>query len=166
MYISKIEKWDWEDWQQFFAQYKNLTKDNRIEIMDILTRSDKKEIEYSFPRLIDLWLINWIWPWWFISSIRKFISWLFNWVRYEWHDIMYAIWWNEQDRHNADYWLFKYSVMSIEQIIEQARFLLSPFSLIFIYIALYIQLSIAFLCYMMVVLFWWITWSFRYVTKK
>ena len=162
MYIKNIENWNENDWWYFFMQFTYLNKEKQKEVKQILTLPDKSAIEQHFDKLEEYWIINWIWPWYFIKIMRNIISWLFKGVRYEWHDIMYSIWGNEKDRLKADYWLLKYSIQTIKIWIAKAKLIFNPISMWLYYIASFIQLLLAYFCYFMVVLFWRF-WSFRYL---
>ena len=162
MYITQLEDWNSTDWVFFFAEF-HLSEEEELEVKQILTLPLKSGIEWHFERLYELEVINWIWPWFLMKGTRRAISWLFRWVRYEWHDIMYAVWWIEYDRLKADYWLFKYSLLSISDFIRDWEGKISPILMLFIYIASVFQFVIALFCYIMVVIFGRF-WSFRYVT--
>ena len=162
MYIKQIREWGGANWEEFFSQFPLLKKEERGEVRQILTLPTKEGIEASFKRLSSLWIINWIWPWYLMRNMRKFISWAFRGVRYEWHDVMYAIWWTETDRLNADYWLFKYSYQSTMILVIKWRMRVNPFLWLFLYPLALTQIVLAFLCFMAVVLFWRF-WSFRYI---
>ena len=47
------------------------------------------------------------------AFFRKVISQIFTGVRYEWHDIEFGIFGNEEDFHKANYGLLKYSLETI-----------------------------------------------------
>lgn len=161
MYLKKLETWDWENWQIFLNQYPLLDRRERAEVMQILTYPEKIQIEEKFPRLIELWVLNGVWPWYLMKWTRRLISWFFRGVRYEWHDIMYAIGWTEMDRIKADWGLMKYSLISINDWVKFWRGIYNPISLLFIYIASIIQLIPVAFCFLMVICFWRF-WSFNY----
>lgn len=162
MYLDKLYTWTWKDWEDFFSQFPGLTKRQRVQVKQILILNTKKWIESRFDYLEKIGILNWIWPWYMMKIFRKLVSYMFRWVKYEWHDIMYAIWWKERDRLDADYWLLKYSVISIREFIIKSRMTFSPLSMILVYLASSLQFIMAFFCYIMVVLFWRF-WSFRYL---
>ena len=162
MYIEKLISWTSLDWNEFFSQFE-LSENEKMDVKIILTLPNKEEIESHFPRLEMLGIINWIWPWFLMKGTRKFISWLFQWVKYQWHDIMYAIWWIEMERLEVDYWLLKYSYLSVVLFLAQSRARLSPMFMIVIYMVSIMQLSVALFCFIMVITFGRFG-SFRYIT--
>ena len=164
MYIERLNSWGKSDWRDFFSQYHLNPKDEK-RVRKILSSLRKEEIESNFWNLIELWILNGIWPWYLMKWTRKFISWLFRWVKYEWHDIMYAIWWNERDRLDADYWLLKYSYLSVRIFIIKSRMALNPLLFLLLYPIALIQILLALFCYIMVMCFGRF-WSFRYINKK
>ena len=112
MYIKKLKHWDESDWQCMFDNW-DIEFTNRSEIKQILTLPSKISIENNFNRLKELWVINWIWANWMWKLCIKIITFLFPWVRYEWHDINYLLWGTDDDKIKCDYWLFKYSLLTI-----------------------------------------------------
>lgn len=115
MYLKILESWDGEDWSKFFLALPELSKEQRVEVMEILSKEKKEDIELYFPRLKQLWIINWIWPYWFTNSFRNYITWLFSFFRYEWHDLFSAIGWTEEDRKETDKGMLKYTTFSIQE---------------------------------------------------
>lgn len=162
MYLDILYTWTWKDWEDFFSQFPSLTKHQKWQVKQILTLNTKSWVESHFDYLEKIGILNWIWPWYFMKTFRKFISYMFRWVKYEWHDIMYAIGWKERDRLDADYGLLKYSVISIREFIIKSRMTFNPISMILVYLASVLQFTTAFFCYIMVVLFGRF-WSFRYL---
>lgn len=114
MYIKQLEKWSDRDWDIFFFSLPFWMRDSREdEIKYILTRENKQEIEDQFPRLQKILLINGVWPSWFTQKMRDMLSWFFPYIRWEWHDIMFSIWWTYKNFIDANNWLLKYSIISL-----------------------------------------------------
>lgn len=111
MYIKQLIKWSDDDWELFYHSLKiELLQIDKMTIRFILSNKSKLYIENHFHILSRYWIINWIWPWYFPNYARKMLTYLFKYVRYEWHDIMSSIWGTEKDRKKADLWLFYYSI--------------------------------------------------------
>lgn len=158
MYITKLENWDRSDWKAFYRVFPWLDEDDKFQVKQILTLPMKISIENSFEFLKNLWVINGIWPWYLWACFRAIISKIFKWVRYEWHDIMYAIGGDSNDRYMADKWLLKYSKETIRDNIDKVHEMDgNPLSEIFILLAVYIasilQYWIVLVCYSMVRIF-------------
>ena len=114
MYIKQLEKWNDSDWNMFFFSLPFWMREYREdEIRIILTSNSKQEIEAQFPRLKNILLINGVWPSWFTQKMRDMITWFFPYIRFEWHDIMFSIWWTYKDFCNANWGLLKYSIISL-----------------------------------------------------
>lgn len=114
MYIKQIESWNDYQWNSFFFSlpfWMRNAREDEIKIM--LSSNTKEEIEAQFPRLKTILLINGVWPWYFSQMMRDMITWLFPYIRFEWHDIMFAIGWTYKDFCNANWWLLKYSFYSL-----------------------------------------------------
>lgn len=110
MYIKQLHQWNTLNWKIFYKSLKiRLSAKDKSLIKEILTHPNKDYIENNFNILEKYWIINWIWPWYFPRHARRILTYLFKYVRYEWHDIMSSIWWTEKDRKRADLWLFYYS---------------------------------------------------------
>ncbi len=169
MYIKKLKNWRNEDWELFFKQYPNLEPHQKREVKQILCMKNKDIIEEHFWVLEFYGIINWIGPGWLSRFFRKIITFLFRWVKYEWHDIGYAIWWNEQDRKNTDKGLWKYSFEWVEKsfwkIWEMKLWNLELiiFSVLYVFFVP-LRLVIAGFCYFMVRIFWRYG-AFRYLEK-
>lgn len=161
MYIEQLSAYTEKDWELFFNQFPSLTREQQEEVKTILTLETKEGVENYFPYLHEIGILNWIGPWYLMRWTRKLISAMFKWVRYEWHDIMYAVGGTERDRLDADYWLLKYSKKTIKENTWQWWILAKPFILM----ASVMQYLSAYFCYIMVVLFgrWW---SFRYIKEE
>lgn len=164
MYIKRIESWWEKNWSAYFDYtWMNYTKQERKEIVGILTQDKKEDVERGFPRLRELGIINWIWPSFFIRSIRNLLSWFFRWVKEEWHDIMYWIGWTEAERLDTDFWLFKYSYLSTRGFVVEGRIRLNPILSLLLYPIAFIQILFALLCTIIVVVFG--RFNFRYITE-
>ena len=164
MYIKQLQSWTHKDWQQFI-QDKHI--ENAEEVMQILT-GDKNLIESNFNTLTKAWIINGIWPWYFPASFRYIITLLFPEVRYEFHDIMYAIWWTEIDRLEADNWLLKYSLKWLYKTIENidkniSNNFIKILALAIYFLSLIISVPTIIICYVIVRAFG--RFSFRYIIK-
>jgi hypothetical protein len=110
--------------------------------------------------------LNGIWPFWFPMNIRAFITWICPYFRYEWHDLMGAIWGSEYDRKTSDLGMVKYSFISILNDIIIA--IDSRCSLRIFYkclISLTIRSTIVIVFYILVRIFGRF-WSFRYLKKR
>lgn len=110
MYIKRIQNWDDTTWERYFEQYWIVAIWKKEYLREILSRETKEDIELDFNFLGYVWIINWIWPWFFPNWLRKLLAKLFPFVRFEWHDIEYWIFWDEEDRQNADFGVWKYSM--------------------------------------------------------
>ncbi len=158
MYIKKLQNWTQKDWDLFFKQYPKICKDSQKEIKNILTLEKKEDIEKHFFILEAHGIINGIGPWWLGRFFRRINTFLFKWVRYEWHDIMYAIWGAEEDRKKADYGLWKYSLECVyNSFLEIWKLQIGNIELIILSI-IYIlfvpfRVLIAGFCYIMVRIF-------------
>ncbi len=114
MYIKQLEKWNNADWYKFFNYLPFWIREYREdEIKIILTYNSKEDIEAQFSRLKQILLLNGVWPSWFTQKMRDIITWFFPYIRWEWHDIMFAIGGTYKDFCNANWWLLKYSFYSL-----------------------------------------------------
>jgi len=165
MYIKKLENYTNKNWYELKHEL-NLSHQDYIMLKQVLTSKTKKEIEKHFLFLEKVWIINWIWPWFFWKKIIKIISFLFKWVRFEWHDIRYFTGWNIKDKLKSDYWLLKYSFLSIRDKYKQINKLdlafYSKALIIWAYnLSLIITIPIIVFCFIMVVLFWFTSFNYR-----
>lgn len=143
MYIKRLETWTSLEWESYFKQY-NIIDDNiKLKIKQILCWN-KEYIEDNFEFLQEVWIINWIWPWYIGSFFRNLLTKSFKYVRYEWHDIEYWIFGTEKDRKRSDDWLLKYSLQEENLNIPQIMFI--------------------YFCYYSVRI--WGKWSFSYINKQ
>ncbi len=156
MYIKKLKTWENKDWDNYFKQFPLVRSEESKEIIKrILTYNTKQEIEQEFYKLEMFWVINWIWPASLYKYARLIISYIFAGVRYEWHDIDFGIGGNMQDFHRANYWLIKYSFITIAKNIQYIMIidinrLFKLLFLLFSFPFFLIQITIAFFCYIMV----------------
>lgn len=112
MYIKKLESWTSLEWNKFFTQFPLLLEEEKEEVKYIL-KQDKRYIESSFEKLWDMGVINGIGAFWFPVSLRATITWICPYFRWEWHDLMWAIWGTEEERKKSDVGMLKYSFISI-----------------------------------------------------
>jgi len=165
MYIKQLENYTNKDWDELKYNLEIYGQDFKI-LKQILTFGTKQEIEKHFWFLEKIWIINWIWPWFLWKKFIKIISFLFKWVKYEWHDIIYYIWWNTKDKLKSDYWLLKYSIISIQEKIKEiykinlnyyAKWLVMWSYLL----SLLITIPIIIFCFIIVVLFWFMSFNYK-----
>lgn len=114
MYIKSLKNWSEDKWARKLAPF-CLTEDEYSLVKQILTLPQKHAIEWHFDTLKRLWIINWLGPWWIPWFVRAFLSWLFPFIQWEWHDIMIWLAESDEDVFKADRWLLKYSHISITE---------------------------------------------------
>lgn len=133
MYITTLENFTDQDW-------KNLLKDfrarDRIKIKQILTLPTKEAIVSNFDYLWEVGIINGIGANYMGKICIAIITFFFPGVRFEFHDIAYFIGGSKKDRENADFGLFKYSVLSIVENYKKINsleilFILKEFFIVF-----------------------------------
>ena len=108
MYLKQLESWEYYDWEMFFFE---LWIKDKEEVKTILTRNEKKNIEADFSRLWEL--INGVGPSWFTQKMRNIVTWFFPYIRFEWHDINFALGGGFKEFYRANWGLLKYSFISI-----------------------------------------------------
>lgn len=160
MYLSKLKYWDIDTWNRKLKSFW-FSKEEKYEIKQILTVSTKWWVQSWFKRLQELSFINGIWPSWFTSHMRDFITWLFPYFRSEFHDIWYWIGWGEEDKKMFDKGMLKYSIISIQ---EKTRDRLDEWSPLIIWYDFFVcvpfKYFVCWLFYFLVRIFW--IWSFDY----
>jgi len=158
MYIKKMENITYNDFIDICWKNWIYNSDYINQAYNIL-KQNKTFIEANFDTLKSIWIINWIGPAYLSKKIIRFITKIFDWVKYEWHDIFYFLWWTENDRIKADIWLLKYSLISLNNKIDylnniKLNILIKIFFIIFkLIIRLYYNLIIYF-SFFMVRIFW------------
>lgn len=152
MYIKALNFWNEKDWEKYFSQFEPLTNQKKLLVKKILCSETKEEIEENFSILKRYGIINGIGPGFFISFFRWFLNLCFEGVRYEWHDIRFWIGWTLDDFHEANYGLFKYSLLTIaENYIVfakiQSPFFIKIFQKLFLNVQSIIMFLIALFCF-------------------
>lgn len=171
MYLKKyIWNWNNHDWDSFFSQFPHLFLYDDYHLIEteikIILRGNKEEIEANFDYLEELWILNGIWPFWFPMNVRALITWICPYFRYEWHDLMWAIWGTEYDRKTSDLGMIKYSFMSILSDIIIAIDSRNTLKILYkCFFSLVIRSSIVTMFYILVRIFGRF-WSFRYLKNE
>lgn len=141
-YIKRLNKYNDIKIHLMFRKNKITDQKTKERILEIF-EGTKQEIENNFEELKKLWVINWIWSDRFWRTFIRLLSYLLKGVKYEWHDIMYFIWWTWFDKNKADYGLLKYTIidsfslfkkiflMDINPIIKLGLYIFTVFGVIF-----------------------------------
>lgn len=111
MYLP-LENWGHREWNKLYDRY-DLTHLEKREVRQILTMPTKEGVKLWKDRLIKLWLVNWLWPWWFPAGVRTFFTEAFPYLDFFYHDIAYLIAINKEDRKKADIGWLKYAKIEI-----------------------------------------------------
>ena len=149
MYIKRLETLSEYKWKKLLDPF---TINEWVTIRSIFSSETKEYIIDNMFTLEELGIVNGIGPSWFDSTVRAILTLMFQWVDFRFHDIQYFIGWSDNDRSEADFWLFKYSCLSILDNFEKIHSLEIFF--LFKEILILLLIPISMIKFLILILFW------------
>lgn len=158
MYLNKLKSWDDKRWALFFEWFPYLSEEEKMEVKQILTLESKEWIDACKDRLFELWIVNWIWPYWLPRIVRSWITWVFPYMDWFWHDIGYLLADTPWDRLDSDLWFLKYSKISVSAqlalVFTECKTSIDMFYFWYICTTYYPKIITAYIFFILLRIFW------------